>query len=100
VKPKTAVSGFSAMGSQSRLEVLQSLVRAGNAGLSVGDIQNRTGIAASTLAHHLKFLSSADLILQEKQGRTILNRANFVHLQALATYILQECCTEEENPND
>ena len=100
MKAETAASGFSAMGSQSRLEVLQSLVRAGNAGLSVGDIQQRTGIAASTLAHHLKFLSSANLILQEKTGRTILNRANFDHLHSLAAYILRECCIEEEKPNE
>ena len=95
MKPELAASGFSAMGSRSRLEVLQALVRAGDAGLAVGDIQNRTGIAASTLAHHLKYLTSAGLIQQEKQGRTILNRANFEILQALADYILKECCSEE-----
>lgn len=96
MKPDTAAQGFSAMGSQSRLEVLQVLVRAGNAGLAVGDIQQRTGIPASTLAHHLKFLSAANLTLQDKQGRSIINRANFDLLQSLAEYILQECCSEED----
>ena len=96
MKPDIAAQRFSAMGSQSRLEVLQVLVRAGNAGLAVGDIQQRTGIPASTLAHHLKFLSAADLILQDKQGRSIINRANFDLLQSLAEYILQECCSEED----
>ena len=91
----TAAQGFSAMGSESRLEVLQVLVRAGNAGLAVGDIQTRTNIPGSTLAHHLKFLSSADLIIQEKQGRTIINRANYDHLQKLAAFILEECCSDE-----
>ena len=33
-----AAQGFSAMGSESRLEVLQALVRAGETGLRVGDI--------------------------------------------------------------
>ena len=96
MKPDIAAQGFSAMGSESRLEVLQVLVRAGNAGLTVGDIQQRTGIPASTLAHHLKFLSAANLILQDKQGRSIINRANFDLLQSLAEYILQECCSEED----
>ena len=96
VEQVTAAQGFSAMGSESRLEVLQVLVRAGNAGLAVGDIQARTKIPGSTLAHHLKFLSSADLIVQEKQGRTIINRANYTHLQSLAAFILEECCSEEE----
>ena len=100
MKPDIAAQGFSAMGSQSRLEVLQVLVRAGNAGLAVGDIQQRTGIPASTLAHHLKFLSAADLILQDKQGRSIINRANFDLLQSLAEYILQECCSEEDTEDE
>ena len=89
-----AAQGFSAMGSESRLEVLQALVRAGNAGLRVGDIQQRTGIAASTLAHHLKFLSAANLIVQRKQGRVIMSTANFDYLNSLAGFILENCCTE------
>ena len=90
----TAAQGFSALGSESRIEVFQTLVKAGKNGLLVGDIQQRTGIPASTLAHHLKFLSTAQLILQEKKGRTIVNRANFDHLESLAAFILEECCSE------
>lgn len=91
-----AAQGFSAMGSESRLEVLQALVRAGKTGLRVGDIQQRTGISASTLAHHLKFLSAANLIVQRKQGRVIMSTANFAHLSLLAGFILENCCTETE----
>ena len=96
----TAAQGFSAMGSESRLDVLQVLVRAGGGGLMVGDIQARTSIPPSTLAHHLKFLSAAGLILQEKQGRAMLNRANFDHLAQLAQFILKECCADEGSNND
>lgn len=88
-----AAQGFSAMGSESRLEVLRCLVKAGENGLLVGEIQSRTAIPASTLAHHLKFLASAGLVTAEKNGRTITNRANFAHLEGLAAFILEECCT-------
>ena len=100
MKPDIAATGFSAMGSQSRLLVLQALVRAGNTGLLVGDIQQRTGIPASTLTHHLKFLSLAGLVKQEKSGRKIINKAEFGHLQELASFILEECCSEQKNPGD
>ena len=83
------------MGSDARLQVLQTLVKAGNHGLPVGEIQSRTGIPASTLAHHLKALATSSLIVQEKQGRTILNRANYPYLEQLAAFILEKCCTEE-----
>ncbi len=91
-----AAQGFSAMGSEARLDVLRLLVRAGEKGLPVGTIQERTAIPGSTLAHHLKFLSAAGLIIQDKQGRTIFNRANYDHLRLLADFILEECCSEQE----
>ena len=86
--------GFAAMGSEARLVVLRCLVRAGDEGLSVGAIQERTGFAPSTLAHHLKFLAGADVVIQEKQGRVILSRANFEALKQLADFILDECCAD------
>lgn len=95
----SATQGFSAMGSESRLAVLQTLVKAGQDGLRVGDIGERTGIPPSTLAHHLKFLASADLITSEKQGRAIITRANFPHLEALAAFILNECCADAGEPS-
>lgn len=92
-----AVQGFAAMGSEARLHVLRSLVRAGTMGLAVGDIQERTGIPASTLAHHLRFLAAAGLIEQRKEGRSIISTARFDHLQDLAAYILTACCADQQS---
>jgi DNA-binding transcriptional ArsR family regulator len=89
-----AAQGFAAIGSEARLQVLLTLVRAGEEGLIVGEIQQRTGMAASTLAHHLRFLTSAGLVDQKKQGRSVCNRAVYAHLEALAGYILKECCAD------
>ena len=91
---ETAAQGFSAVGSEPRLDVLLTLVRAGPDGLSIGDIQQRLGTPASTLAHHVRFLVSAGLIEQEKQGRTVINRAAFERIEALAAFLLRECCTD------
>lgn len=89
-----AAQGFAAMGSEARLQVLQTLVKAGPDGLTVGDIQTRSGMAASTLAHHLRFLASAGLIEQEKNGRSVISRAAYGRLEALADFILKECCCD------
>tara|TARA_R110002072_G_scaffold105447_6_gene230441 strand:+ start:1736 stop:2047 length:312 start_codon:yes stop_codon:yes gene_type:complete len=91
---EAAARGFAAMGSEARLNVLNAVIRAGADGLTVGDIQARTGIAPSTLAHHLKFLSAAGLLAQEREGRTTVNRAAFDHLEGLADFILRECCAD------
>lgn len=91
-----AAQGFAAMGSEARLEVLRTLVKAGPAGLTVGEIQARSGMAASTLAHHLRFLASAGLIAQEKDGRSVISRADYDRLETLAAFILQECCSDAQ----
>lgn len=91
---EVAAQGFAAMGSEARLQVLKTLIRAGEPGLTVGEIQDRTGIAPSTLAHHLKFLSAGGLVDQQKVGRTTVNRARYDQLKQLAQFILSECCAD------
>ena len=95
-----AAQGFAAIGSEPRLEVLLALVRVGYDGLTVGEIQLRTGMPASTLAHHLRFLAAAGLIEQERRGRSVVNRANFGHVEELAGYLLKECCVETAGPGE
>lgn len=89
-----AALGFAAMGSEARLAVLRCLVRAGAPGLSVGEIQERTQIAPSTLAHHLKSLAAAGLVAQNRDGRSTITRADFTQLERLAQFILSECCAD------
>ena len=90
-----AAEGFSAVGSEPRLNVLVALVKAGSEGLTVGEIRERIGMPPSTLAHHLRILESGELIRQEKRGRAILNFAVITHIEALAAFLLKECCQDE-----
>tara|TARA_B100001059_G_scaffold121668_1_gene121673 strand:+ start:365 stop:682 length:318 start_codon:yes stop_codon:yes gene_type:complete len=88
--------GFKAIGSTPRLAVFLELVKAGKTGLSVGEIQEQLDIPLSTLAHHLRFLENAELIHQEKKGRSIFTYANFHQAELLASYVLKECCRNEK----
>ena len=94
-----AAQGFAAVGSEPRLDVLLSLVRAGPTGLSVGEVQERVDLPASTIAHHLRFLTAAGLIEQEKEGRVVRNRAAFERIEDLADFLLRECCSESTTPH-
>jgi len=92
---EVAASAFSALGSEQRLLVLRQLVRAGPAGLSMGDLGESTGVTGSTLTHHLKILTGAGLVTQEKHGRSIICGAvDYDKMQALADYLLSECCAD------
>lgn len=91
----TAASTFAALGSEQRLEVLRSLVRAGPDGASIGVLGERSGVTGSTLTHHLKILTQAGLVTQEKQGRSIIcAAAAYSEMQKLADYLLSECCAD------
>ena len=91
-----AAQSFAAVGSEPRLEVLLVLVRAGRDGLTVGDIQKKLNMPASTLAHHLRFLAAGGLIEQERHGRSVINRAAYTHIETLANYLVRECCADVE----
>ena len=89
---KTA-STFAALGSEQRLTVLRALVRAGEPGLSIGELGQRTGVTGSTLTHHMKILAQAGLVRQERRGRSIICAAvAYDELQALSDFLLLECC--------
>ena len=89
-----AAQGFAAVGSEPRIEVLMSLVRRGDAGMTFGQVQQATGIPGSTLAHHLRFLSAAGLVIQERVGRQTISRPDFQRLRALSSFFLANCCTD------
>ncbi|MEM6276819.1 MAG: metalloregulator ArsR/SmtB family transcription factor [Pseudomonadota bacterium] len=88
-------SAFAALGSEQRLMVLRALVRAGETGLSIGELGERSGVTGSTLTHHMKILSQAGLVRQEKKGRSIICAAvAYDEVRALSEYLLSECCAD------
>lgn len=89
-----------ALGSPTRLEVYRHLVRAGVAGLAVGELQARTSVPRSTLSHHLHKLIAVDLVTQERQGTTLICRANFAVMHATMGFLERECCAEAGQGRD
>src|SRR5690242_14968024 len=71
MKVEQAAKQLEALGNSTRLRVYRALVRAGEAGLPVGRLQQKLGIAASTLSHHLHRLIMTELVTQERQGTTL-----------------------------
>ena len=84
---------LAALGHDARLSIFRLLVKAGENGLRVGDIGEHLGFAPSTLAHHLSTLVDAGLVIQQKQGREVLNRADYPAVQRVVRFLTSECCT-------
>ncbi len=87
---------MAALGTQTRLEVYRLLVRAGQGGLPVTSIQKRLGVPASTLSHHLHKLIEVGLVQQERQGTTLLCRADYSVMEQTFYFFASECCVDDE----
>lgn len=83
---------LAALGNRTRLRLYRLLVRAGEDGLNVGDLQRLLEVPASTLAHHLATLARAGLVVQERRGREVVSRADYRAMRALVDYLTNECC--------
>ncbi|WP_137157501.1 metalloregulator ArsR/SmtB family transcription factor [Rhizobium sp. FKL33] len=90
-----AASQLEALGNESRLKIYRTLVRAGRRGIPVGQLQERVGIPASTLSHHLKRLLDTGLASQERQATTLICRADYSSMQSLIGFLMDECCADE-----
>ena len=53
---------------------------------------SRVDIPASTLSFHLKELTQAGLLTQERASRRLIYRAAYAHMADLVTYLTQNCC--------
>jgi ArsR family transcriptional regulator, arsenate/arsenite/antimonite-responsive transcriptional repressor len=89
-----AAKQLEALGNPTRLRVYRALVRAGDAGLPVGRLQEKLGIPASTLSHHLQRLIMTDLLTQERQATTLICRANYPAMNSLVGFLVDECCAD------
>lgn len=84
---------LAALGHDARLAIFRLLVKAGDGGLRVSDIGEHLGLAPSTLAHHLSTLVDAALVVQDKQGREVFNRADFAVMRRVTGFLTSECCS-------
>jgi ArsR family transcriptional regulator len=87
---------FAALGAEPRLRIMRLLLSAHPDGLVVSEIQAETGVAGSTLSHHLEKLKNHQLVLAEREKAFIRYRANVAALEGLLGFLYAECCTRNK----
>ena len=84
---------FAALGAEPRLKILRLLLSAHPEGMVVGEIQSETGVANSTLSHHLEKLKIDELVTVTREKAFMRYRANADALEELLGFLYAECCT-------
>lgn len=87
-----AVSALGALAQEHRLNLFRLLVQAGSGGLPAGEIATRLGVPNSSLSFHLAHLTRAGLILQRREGRSLIYTADYPAMNALVGYLMENCC--------
>lgn len=86
------VRSLAALAQPVRLQVFRALVVRGPDGLTPGAMSEGLGIPANTLSFHLKELTHAGLVSQERSSRNIIYRAAFDRMNGLLAYLTENCC--------
>jgi ArsR family transcriptional regulator len=87
-----AINALGALAQVQRLRVFRKIVEAGEQGMTPSVIADQLDIGKSRLSFHLKELAHAELVSVEQQGRNLIYRAEFRHMQALMVFLTEHCC--------
>jgi DNA-binding transcriptional ArsR family regulator len=60
--------------------------------MAAGAIAEALGLPNSSLSFHLAHLNRAGLIRQERQGRSLVYRADYGAMNGLVAYLMENCC--------
>ena len=93
---ESTASILAELGNETRLAIVRLLVRAGEEGLTVGDIQRAIGVPGSTLSHHLSRLRAVGLVSRTRSGSALWCRAEFERIRATADFLIEECCADAQ----
>ena len=86
------VRSLAALAQQSRLQIFRQLVVAGAEGMTPTRLSEALSLPSTALSFHLKELTNANLITQERDGRNLIYRAAFSAMNDLLSYMTANCC--------
>ena len=92
MRASNAVEALAALAQEHRLALFRLLVQAGDKGMAAGAIADALNVPNSSLSFHLGQLRNAGLILQERQHRSLIYRANYPAMNTLVGYLMENCC--------
>ena len=87
-----AVKSLAALAQGMRLRIFRALIGTAPQGMTPGALSAILEVPASTLSFHLKELMHAQLVSQERDGRSLIYRASIEQMNDLMAYLTAHCC--------
>jgi len=92
MESEQVILALAALAQGTRLDVFRRLVQHEPDGVAAGELARLVAVPQNTMSSHLAILSRAGLVSAERRGRSIIYRANLAAFQAVALFLLQDCC--------
>ncbi len=92
MKITDTVAALAALAHEGRLAIYRLLVQRGPAGMTVGEIAAKLDMPGATLSFHLSALKHAGLVHARRDGRRLIQTADFKRMTGLVDYLTENCC--------
>jgi ArsR family transcriptional regulator, arsenate/arsenite/antimonite-responsive transcriptional repressor len=86
------VKALAALAQPMRLQIFRALVVTGPQGMTPGVMAQGLGVSPSVVSFHLKELTHAGLVTQERASRNLIYRAAFDRMNGVLAYLTENCC--------
>ncbi len=87
-----ALAVLAALGQPSRLAIFRLLMGAEPDGIAAGTIADKIGCPHNTLSSHLSVLARSGLVRGQREGRSIVYRADVEGIRRLVGFLVNDCC--------
>lgn len=87
-----ALTAFSALSQETRLDAFRLLIKAGPDGMAAGDIATALDVRQNTMSANLSVLHQARLVRSRREGRSIRYTADLDGIRGLLAFLMEDCC--------
>ncbi|MFC3613302.1 ArsR/SmtB family transcription factor [Lutimaribacter marinistellae] len=87
-----AITTLSALAHDMRIDIFRMLIKAGEGGLTAGDIASALQARPNTVSNNLALLTTSGLIRPQREGRSIRYFSRMEGMRDLLAYLMEECC--------
>ncbi|RXZ66514.1 ArsR/SmtB family transcription factor [Pelagerythrobacter rhizovicinus] len=86
------IRALSALAQEHRLAAFRLLVQASEEGMAAGALADSLDVPPSSMSFHLAQLANAGLVTQRRESRSIIYSADYAAMNALMSYLTENCC--------
>ena len=92
MEEQEVVRALAALAQPLRLRIFRALVVTGPRGMTPGVMAEGLGVSPSVVSFHLKELTHAGLVTQERASRHLIYRAAVDRMDSVLDYLTENCC--------